>query len=109
MEKLNLSYLGAVLKQARLSAKMTQEDLAECIGVTSRYIMAIENEGKIPSSDNLLKLIRTLNISADVIIYPEKSIIDTEDEQLIRTLLLLNKRDKKIIMAMVQAMINNKD
>ncbi len=41
--------LGKLIKSARLEAGLTQDNLATRVGVTSRYIMAIENENKYPS------------------------------------------------------------
>lgn len=107
MEKLDLSYIGSVLKQARPSADMTQEELAERVGVTARYIMAIENEGKCPAPDKLFRLIRSLNISADLIAYPEQDLFESDDEQLLRMIQMLNSRDKSIIRAAVQKMLDS--
>lgn len=66
MEEL-LNIFGQTIKDARQSARLTQDDLAEQAGVTTRYIMAIENENKQPSMKVLFKLIRALKISADTI------------------------------------------
>ena len=60
-----LNNLGATIKQARLSANLTQDELAEQIGITGRYIMALENEHKHPGFEVLCKIILTLNIPAD--------------------------------------------
>jgi len=74
MHNFNLSQMGFIIKEARLSAKMTQEEVAEHLGITTRYIMAIENEGKCPALQIWVNLIRMLHISADTIIYPEHSV-----------------------------------
>lgn len=105
MEKIDFSYMGPILKQARLTAKMTQEDLAERVGHTARYTMAIENEEKGVSLDTLVKLIRALGISADVIAYPEREAADCDTEQLVRLIRLLNSRDRKILLAAVKQML----
>ena len=60
--------LGKLIKSARLEAGLTQDNLATRVGVTSRYIMAIENENKYPSIQVLSKIICTLKISADTIV-----------------------------------------
>ncbi|MGI6745811.1 MAG: helix-turn-helix domain-containing protein [Acutalibacteraceae bacterium] len=52
-----LNKFGQTIKQARLSANLTQDWLAEQVGVTDRYIMALENERKQPSFEVLCKLI----------------------------------------------------
>lgn len=108
MENINTAYMGTVFKTARLSAHLTQEEVAEKIGVTTRYIMALENENKHPSLDNLLKLVHTLNIPADAILYPDREIVDNEEEQFIRMFCMLSIREKKIIYATMQAMIDSK-
>lgn len=108
MENINTAYMGTVFKTARLSAHLTQEEVAEKIGVSTRYIMALENENKHPSLDILLKLVHTLNIPADAILYPDQEIVDNEEEQFFRMFCMLSIRDKKIIHATMQEMIDNK-
>ena len=54
--------LGEIIKNARIKADITVEDLAAKVGVTERFIYRIENEGKKPSYDILYKLIRELSI-----------------------------------------------
>ncbi len=53
------------IKDARISAGMTQDVLAKQTGVTPGYIMAIENENKHPRMPVLLVIIHTSKISAD--------------------------------------------
>lgn len=103
-----LDSLGQLLKQARLTARFTQDELAERIGVTGRYIMALENEKKTPSFEVLCKLIHTLNIPAERIFYPENEATEKEKEQLLRLLSLCNERDLAIIAATVKAMVESK-
>lgn len=103
-----LTNLGTTIKQARLSANLTQDELAEQIGITGRYIMALENEHKHPSFEVLCKIILTLNIPADNIFYPENQNTENEKEQLIRLLSRCDERDLKIITATVKAVLESK-
>lgn len=103
-----LNNLGATIKQARLSANLTQDELAEQIGVTSRYIMALENEHKQPSFEVLCKLILVLNIPADNIFYPENKHTENEKEQLMRLISRCDERDLKNITATVTAVLESK-
>lgn len=41
-----LKTFGQTIKAARQAAGLTQEELAEQVGITTRYIMAIENENR---------------------------------------------------------------
>lgn len=104
MEKLNLSYIGIRIKQARVDANMTQEQLGELIGKTSRYIQAIENENKGLSLDTLIRIIRVLNLSAEAIIYPEPG-TESEKDQWIHIFNLLTRRDRQILLAAAKEML----
>lgn len=105
-KKTELSYLRDILKKYRLSANKTQEELAKSIGITPRFLIAIENNQKYPSLSTLLRFIDVLNIPSNAILHPHLENIDSEDEQLIRILMRLNKRDKEIIRATVQKMLD---
>lgn len=107
MENIDFEYMGPMIKTARIDANMTQDELAERLGVTTRYIMAIENEGKCPALDVWFRLVRALHTSADAIVYPENTESEDEDEQLILMIRMLNSRDKKITKAAVQSMLDN--
>lgn len=107
MEK-QFKYIGPLVKEARQKLEMTQEQLAEHIGVTARYIMAIENEGKIPAFDVLFNLVQTLGISAEAILYPENELSTESEQQFTRLFHLLSKRDKNIILSTMQAMLDLK-
>lgn len=106
VEDIDYSYMGPMIKRARIAAQMTQDELAERVGVTTRYIMAIENEEKWPALDNWFRIIRALHTSADAIVYPESHTEKDADEQLILMIRMLNFRDKEISKAMIQAMLS---
>jgi len=99
--------LGAIIKAARLNKGLTQEILAEKVGVGLRHIMAIENEGSYPSYEVLYKLIRELHIPADLIFYPEKALKDLQAEEIIRMLYSCDERSLKVIRAAVQAALDS--
>lgn len=107
MEDILINF-GPTIKKARLGANLTQDELAERIGVTGRYVMALENEGKQPSFEVLCKLILVLNIPADNIFYPENKHTENEKEQLIRLLARCDERDLKIITATAKAVLESK-
>lgn len=90
-----------------MDAKRTQEEIAETVGITTRFLMGIENEEKRPSIDILLRLVETLNISGDAIFHPKLQHIDTEDQQLLRQFMRLNVRDKYHFIRQVTWAIEN--
>ena len=103
-----LNTFGQTIKDARQAAGLTQEGLAEQAGVTTRYIMAIENDNKQPSMKVLFKLIRALKISADTIFFPEIQHTDKKKEHLIHMIQLCDERNLQIATATIKALLDTK-
>lgn len=60
-------------KQLRLQADLTQEQLAACIGVSSRAIKHWEHGTRIPNAVSLLALAKCFHVSVDWLLgYPDK-------------------------------------
>lgn len=78
-EKMDISYMEPIFKKYRVDANRTQEEVAEKVGITARFLMALENEEKRPSIDILL-------------------------HQYMR----LNDRNKSVIRTAIQEMLNNR-
>lgn len=95
------------MKSARSALGMTQEQLAERLDVSARYIMLIENSHKNPSYDLLFRIIRELSIQSDLIFYPEKPSKDSKVEDLIRMLYNCDERSMKVIRATVKAALES--
>jgi transcriptional regulator with XRE-family HTH domain len=70
-DKSNIDRLGSAIKSARQEKQLTQCRLAEQLGITPRYLKAIENSGRKPSYDLLVRIICELDIPADAVFYPE--------------------------------------
>jgi transcriptional regulator with XRE-family HTH domain len=103
-----MNMFGQIIKDARQAAGLTQDDLAEQSGVTTRYIMAIENENRQPSMKVLFTLIRALKISADTIFYPEIQHTDKKKEHLIHMIQLCDERETKVAAATIRALLDTK-
>jgi transcriptional regulator with XRE-family HTH domain len=65
MDKLTM---GDRIKEVRKKRKLTQEQLAECIDVSVEFVGQIERGIKLPSMPVFIKLIKTLNVSADYLL-----------------------------------------
>ena len=57
--------LGEVLKERRIQAQLTQEYVAESLGVTRQAVSKWENGTSDPSTTNLLKLAKLYGISPE--------------------------------------------
>ena len=60
--------LGLRIREARKKLKMTQEQLAEKVGITDVYICEIERGNKMPSIPVLIAIVEALDISADYLL-----------------------------------------
>lgn len=107
MEVLDTSYMGAIFKAARKHASMTQEQVAEQVDITPRFLMGLEKGEKRPSLETLLRLAHLLNIPGDTLIHPQLSSVDENDQKLFRLFMQLNDRDKKVILATIQEMLGH--
>ncbi len=98
-------YFGLAIKNARLDCGLTQEALTERAGISCRYLIAIENEGRIPKLPTVYRLIHSLHISADRIFYPEQPPKDSERAQLTHMLESCSDRDLHILLCTARAML----
>lgn len=100
--------LGLIIKNARIDCGLTQEELAARTGITCRYMIAIENEGKIPKYETLYKIIHRLNISADLIFYPSTPRKNPEKEQLLHLLEVCSDHDIHVLLCTAKGMLEHK-
>ena len=61
----NAKTLGEVLKQHRLNCKMTQEFVAETLGVSRQGVSKWESGASAPSTTNLMALAKVFDVSAE--------------------------------------------
>ena len=61
--------LGEVLKQHREECKMTQEFVAEAIGVSRQAVSKWENGTSDPSTSNLIALAKLFELSAEELLH----------------------------------------
>ena len=70
--------LGAAIKAARTENRITQEQLAEMVGVAPSHVKQLEAGNRSPSIEVLYKLSHALNLSVDQIFFPEKTQVDQD-------------------------------
>ena len=75
--------LGTSLAEARRKAGLTQERVAEKLGVSRQTISKWENNQALPDAYNLKILSKVLGASVDEIIDPDKEVKRQDDNQII--------------------------
>lgn len=85
---------GNRLKTLRIKKKLTQQQLADLLGLTKSVISAYENGLRYPAYDVLIKIARIFKVSTDFLLGVEiKSEIDTSgltDEQVEALIVLID-------------------
>lgn len=100
---------GIVLKNARMNQKLTQAELAEILNISLPYLKDLERFRNNPSYEIFEKVIRYFNLSADIVIYPNKNITNSIYQQIIRLLTQCNETQLYVILATTEALISVKE
>lgn len=95
--------LGSAIRKARMDKHISQEELAERIGITPTHLKHIESEHRKPSVDVLYRIVRIVNLSLDDLFFPEKH-DEPEEEEYRRAERLLRQCDAKQLRVVYAAM-----
>jgi transcriptional regulator with XRE-family HTH domain len=86
--QLDYKKLGKRIKLAREKKNLTQEQLAEIVGVSNNYISNIERKYSKPSLETLIKICNALEVTPDYVlldsIYTSKEYIKDEIAEKLR-------------------------
>ena len=91
-------YLGNQIKRYRKSANLSQEQLAEIIGIATNSLSSIETGNSFMTSATMAKLLNTLNISPkELFDFPEINIEDINmSEDIIDNLKIIENNKEKL-------------
>lgn len=59
------NFIGAVIRNARKKAKLSQAELSEQLGMSEKNLSNIENGRQFPQVNNFLRIIQFLNLSLE--------------------------------------------
>ena len=100
--------LGQRLRKRRQALKLTQQELAESLGVTPQHISAIEQDDRAPSLLFLAKLAEELGVTVDYLVTGKESII-TDIIPVIKADKTLNLETRRALITLVRALRNRAD
>ena len=75
---------ATLVKQGRMEMHLTQEALAEKLGISAAYLGDLERHKGGPSLELFCKTMQTLNISADDYVYPNQNKNNSTYDQILR-------------------------
>lgn len=100
----SVSVLGNVVRATRKSKNLSQEDLAEKIGVCKRTIIDIEKNTGNPKFEILYMLVRELDLSLYQVFYPERIENLETKNLLLKELNKCSDYEMKIILSVVRSL-----
>ena len=105
---LNRKEFGAAIKSARVENNLTQEKLAELLGITPVHVKQLEAGNRMPSVEVLYDIAITLNFSVDSVFFPVKSNNLASLDKVERILRLCTPQDLYVIYATANALVDKK-
>lgn len=101
---------GQALKAARKKQHMTQEAFAEMLDLSLPYYKDIEHSRSVPSLGVYYNICRTLNLSADQLIFFDNALPDAPSyQELLRLLPRLHENSLAVLTATALALIEHQD
>ncbi len=97
--------LAKAVRDARLERSISQEKLAEILGLDTRTILNIEAGRGNPKFDKLYPLITYLKIPADLIFYPDSSNLQPELQKLFTLLNDCNEEEATNLLPAVRYLL----
>lgn len=101
---MNKLTMGDRIKEVRKKRRLTQEQLAEQVDVTVEYISQLERGLSTPSMQVFIKLLETLDASADYLL---RDMVSTNnpygDKQIAARLERLAPKQRQALMAIIDA------
>lgn len=100
----SVSALGSVVRATRKSKNLSQEALAERLGVCKRTIMDIEKNTGNPKFELLCMLVRELDLPLYEVFYPEVSDSSEMKNLLMKELSDCSDYEMNVILAVVKSL-----
>lgn len=100
-KELDYAAIGSRIRQYRWKSKLSQEELAEAIGISATHMSHIETGATKLSLTVLANISDALKVSVDLILNGEKSIIN--NTELVNILSSINERQMRILMDVTRA------
>lgn len=99
--------LGNAIRTARIRKGLSQETLAELVGITPTHLKHIESEHRKPSIEVLIEIAQILQMSVDNIIFPHESEINQKINEIENGLKNCSLNELQIVLDLLLSLKNN--
>ena len=103
---MDLTSIGERIKQYRMAAGLSQSQLAEMTGISTKYVSVLERSAKPPTLETLINIANALNISSDLLLCDILSVqFDIKQTIIGERIKELPKKEQSKILAVVDVLI----
>lgn len=103
---MNYTLLGKRIKEKRTAYSLTQEQLAEKVGISTNFLACIEIGKKHGSFETYVKIANILDVTIDSLIYEPKEENTKLEKQLIEVFNKAEKYEKNLIINIAKTVID---
>lgn len=95
-----------ILKELRTKRKITQQELAEAMGITPTGVCYWESGKAIPSYETLEKIADYFNVTTDFLMGKTTSELETKKNVIFRKVEKVNTKDQEIILDLIDSTVD---
>lgn len=106
--ELEKGILGNAIRNARIENKLSQEELAEIVGITPTHLKHIESEHRKPSIEVLFRLAKTLHFSLDNILFDSRDLRREKIREIENLLTLCSEKELQITQNLIHSLLENR-
>ena len=105
---LDTKKIGSGIKRYRLAKNLSQQNLAEKVGISYRYVAEIESGGKVPKLKTFISILNALDASADNVLTGNlNESYHISAGRLEQEIDSLSAQDRNLILTVVKTMVKN--
>ena len=101
--------LGNQIRKKRIELRLTQEELAEILGITATHMKHLESEHRMPSVELLFRLMETLNFSLDELVFSKTAKNSEAYRESQHLLELCSERELFIVRDILQTLLKHRE
>lgn len=101
-------HCGSAFRAARERRGYTRETIAARADISDRFLASVERDERTPSFGTFIKIVQAIGCSADEIINPPLAVGASDTDDFMRLYSQCSDRDKKLLRALVDKMLDEK-
>lgn len=106
--ELQKGILGNAIRTARINNNLSQEELAEKVGITPTHLKHLESEHRKPSIEVLFRLAKTLHFSLDNIVFSDSPLPEATTNEILALIATCSPRELQIIKDLIYSLLSNR-